>query len=159
MIPPWCVLRRTAVPSGNGLKNEKSFCKEKAMRFRMAFLTLRQSISAIAAAVVALLVAVLVGLAICLLVVILVAIRRDIPMVSMLEIAVVRRTVAVPAAPLVGSVFYPVLIAVLPRCIKAITTIAAAAISAAITVAIVVPIPVAASAIVAALFAEPALVS
>src|SRR5689334_22225419 len=130
------------------------------MRFRMAcFLSLRRSVSAIAAAVVALLVAVLVGLAVRLLVVFLVAIRRDIPMVSMLKIAVVRRTIAMPASPVAGSVVESVLITVLSRCIQAVTTVAAAAISAAITISIVVPIPVAAIAVVAAAFAEPALVS
>src|SRR6476661_7730964 len=130
------------------------------MRVRMAcFVSLRRSVSAIAAAVVTLLVAVLVGLAIRLLVVFPVAVCRYVTVVSTLEIAVVSRTVAVPGAPIVGPVVESVLITVLSRCIQSVAAISATAISAAITISIVVPIPVAAIAIVAAAFAEPALVS
>src|SRR5437588_9049661 len=125
------------------------------MRFPSAwlFLVCRRLVSApTATAVVSLLVAVLVGFAIRLFVIFPVAVRRNISVVGMFEVAVVRRTVAVSAAPIVGSIVKPVLVSVLSRCIQTIATVTAAAISAAITIAIVVPIPVAAVAIVAAVF-------
>src|SRR6478609_1254961 len=75
----------------------------------------------------------------------------------MFVIAVLRGTIAVPGSPVARAIIESVLIAVLPRCIRAVTTIAAAAISAAITIAIVVPVPIAAIAVVAVAFADVAL--
>src|SRR5437868_13948543 len=116
------------------------------MRFPSAwlFLVCRRLVSApTATAVVSLLIAVLVGFAIRLFVIFPVAVRRNIPVVGMFEVAVVRWTVAVPAAPIVGSIVKAVLISVLSRGMQAIATVTASAISAAITIAIVVPISIA----------------
>src|SRR5207253_7061964 len=129
----------------------RSTCNAKKKPWASAwlFLVCRRLVSApTATAVVSLLVAVLVGFAIRLFVIFPVAVRRNIPVVGMFEVAVVRWTIAVSATPIAGSVVESVLISVLPRGIRAVTTvstsaISAAAISATITIAIVIPIPVA----------------